>query len=385
MKLVMMATDPATVAYLMRGQIRRLVSNGAQVTVISSPGEILTQTAEREGCQAVAIPMRRAITPFQDFLSLVRVARVLRRVRPDVVSAGTPKAALLGMLASWAVRVPRRYYLVRGLRLETTTGLRRKVLWTMEWLTCKAATEVVCVSQSLKTAIVKERLVAPRRALVVGPGSSNGIDLDRFNQARGHRDRVRARLFGEEQPFVIGFVGRISADKGIGDILFAVDQLRQRGIDARALVVGEPDASDPPQPDVLSRLRNHAFVICVGQADPVEYYGAMDVFAFPSRREGLPNAPLEASAAGLPTVGYRVTGTSDVIVNGVTGALVPPEASSAFADATARYAASEELCRRHGEAAAQFVRRFEREKVWAAYERFYYGAQAEDAEAFSRR
>jgi glycosyltransferase involved in cell wall biosynthesis len=98
----------------------------------------------------------------------------------------------------------------------------------------------------------------------------------------------------------------------------------------------------------------------------------MDLFAFPSYREGFPNAPLEAAAAGLPIVALRATGTLDAIVDGETGTLLPQGDGGAFAEALLRYAGSRELCGLHGRAGqARVGQRFRREAVWAAIEAEY--------------
>ncbi len=98
----------------------------------------------------------------------------------------------------------------------------------------------------------------------------------------------------------------------------------------------------------------------------------MTVLALPSYREGMPNAPLEAAAARVPSVGYRVTGTVDAIEDGVTGALVEPGDAGALAETLLRYLRDGELARRHGCAAHQrTARRFRPEPIWLALEAEY--------------
>jgi glycosyltransferase involved in cell wall biosynthesis len=108
--------------------------------------------------------------------------------------------------------------------------------------------------------------------------------------------------------------------------------------------------------------------------DAAPYYPLMDVLAFPSSREGFPNAPLEAAAAGVPTVGYRVTGTVDALVDGGTGRIVPAGDRAALADALAAYLDDPDLRRRHGRAARERAEtHFRREIVWREWERFFRG------------
>ncbi len=106
------------------GRLRALREAGFRVTLISSPGELLERTAMREGVAAIGVPMRRNIAPLADLVSLLRLWWLLKRLKPDVAEFSTPKAGLLGCLASLLAGVPARIYMLRGLKLETSTGIK---------------------------------------------------------------------------------------------------------------------------------------------------------------------------------------------------------------------------------------------------------------------
>jgi glycosyltransferase involved in cell wall biosynthesis len=94
----------------------------------------------------------------------------------------------------------------------------------------------------------------------------------------------------------------------------------------------------------------------------------MTVLGFPSLREGFPNVPIEAAASSVPTVGYRVTGVVDAVVDGSTGALVERGDVEGLTRALQRYVADPDLVARHGRAArARVVDQFTRERVWSAW------------------
>ncbi len=103
-------------------RLRALKSAGFRVVLVSSPGQFLNRVAAQENIESHAIPIRRGISPFADFISFLRLCWLLHRLRPDLTEFSTPKAGLLGSLAARLCGVPVRIYMLRGLRLETLTG-----------------------------------------------------------------------------------------------------------------------------------------------------------------------------------------------------------------------------------------------------------------------
>jgi hypothetical protein len=140
----------AQAAEFLRGHLAYLRKAGHDVTIISSPGESLVRLADAEGARFTTIPMTRGISPLSDTVSLCRLWRAIRRLRPSIVNVSTPKAGLLGGLAAVLAGVPNRVYVLRGLRLETATGIKRRILWLAERLACLCAHRVICVSDSLR-------------------------------------------------------------------------------------------------------------------------------------------------------------------------------------------------------------------------------------------
>jgi glycosyltransferase involved in cell wall biosynthesis len=314
------------------GRLRALREAGFRVTLVSSPGELLDRTAAREGVESIGLPIRRDIAPVADLVSLARLWWLLLRLKPDLTEFSTPKAGLLGTLAAMLAGVPARVYMLRGLKLETSLGIKRSTLLAAEKMASACAQAVLCNSDSLR-AEARALGVAPATKLhLLGEGSSNGVDVDRFSP--GPSD-VRDRLGIARDAPVVGFVGRLTRDKGLPELIDAFDTILQAEPEAHLLLVGFFDASeDALSAGVRARILSHPRIHCTGFVDDTApYFRAMDLMVLPTWREGFPNVVLEAAATGIPAITTLCTGSRDSVVPEVTGLLIPPGYPEAISEA----------------------------------------------------
>lgn len=349
---------------LLRGHLAAMREDGWDVHLAVDPDDRARAAAARERVWLEPLPMAREISLRDDLASLRAWLALLRKLRPSVTNVSTPKAGLLGGIAAWVTRVPRRVYVVRGLRLEGARGLLGRILWVMERISVACATDVVVVSRSLGDEARRRRLLGKKPTWIVGGGSSNGVDTDAVAQRAASCDRVaeRRRLGFAETDAVIGYVGRITADKGLDTLLDAAALLPD-ATRVRLLLIGSLD--EEPLGRRIAQLGER--VVHVDWTDDVwSYYGVMDALCLPTRREGFPNVVLEASAAALPVITTRATGAVDSVIDGETGLLVDVDDVPDLARALTRLADDPNSRRRFGHAAQARVRsEFDPTSIWA--------------------
>ncbi len=332
-RLGFMVTSSMTATTFLGGYLRFLREAGWDVTLICDDGSGVVELARASGVRYEPLRMEREPSPLQDARSLLQATRLLRRLRLDVLVYATPKASLLGAVAGWLVRVPRRNYELWGLRLETSAGLSRRIFAFLERLTMRLSNQVIANSASLAQRVSALGLNGGRDVVVLGKGSSHGVDAARYSEDAAMPDLdpgVKARLERSPAP-IVGFVGRLHPDKGVDTLIDALRICSQRSVPAQLLVVGAQEGV------ILDTDIEGAVDIPVhfaGFAQDVRpMLRTMDILVLPSRREGFPNVVLEAGSMKVPAIVSDATGCVDAVIDGVTGLVTPVGDAHALADA----------------------------------------------------
>lgn len=348
---------------LLRGQLNWLRETGWRVELATSPDEAAWKACDREGIVLRPLPMNREIAPFADSRALLRWLKLIARLRPDVVNVSTPKAALLGVVAAWLQRVPRRVYVLRGLRVEGARGAKGALLWLMELITMKLATDVIFVSRSLAEEARAMHLFQKKKSWLVGAGSSNGVDSHAIGERISTVDRegLRREIGFECGDFVVGYIGRLTYDKGIDTL---VDAILDPAIDKRVRLLTVGPVEDKELAARVAAIGNRVRTVAWTD-DPWKYLPLLDVLCLPTLREGFPNVVLEAAAAGVPAITTRATGAIDSVVDGVTGVVFDSGDIAELVDCINRLSKDPKRLQEMGLAAKERAASdFQPERIW---------------------
>ena len=328
-KLIRITTAPLSLKYLLSNQMRYMKENGFDVIMVSSEGKEWPDLLANEGCEHRIVHMTRKITPFQDLKSLWKLYWLFRKEKPDIVHSHTPKGGLLGMLAAKMAGVKIRIHTIAGLRFMTATGTTQKVLVFMEKLTAKSAHYVWPNSYSLLEYIRQHKLVSEKKMQVIGHGSSNGVDLNRYSTTSLKPEKIAAikKLlnYNESLCYLLN-MGRIVKDKGVDEVFKAFAVVHANNPKLRLIVVGAfEDELDPISDEARNMLKTHPAIIHIDWSDYVEYFMHLShLLIHASYREGFPNTLVQAGAMKCPIVCSAIEGSVDIITHKETGLLFQP-------------------------------------------------------------
>jgi glycosyltransferase involved in cell wall biosynthesis len=344
------------VSYLTSG----LAGRGYDTTLVAGDvgrGEAsMAFVAESEGVDVVRLAgLSRELSPVRDAVAAVHLARLIRRLRPDVLHTHTAKAGAVGRVAALLAgrRRPRVVvHTFHGHVLRGYFGAAGSLVFrAIETALARITDSLVAVSPEVRDELVRLGVAPGRKFTVI----RLGIDLEPRVACDEEPAAVRARIGVPADRFVVGWFGRMTAVKRTDDLLDALAALRERGVDALLLLVGDGD--DRERLERLAHGRGLArSVLFLGyQEDVARWYAACDVIVLTSANEGTPVTLIEALAAGRPVVATRVGGVPDVVEEGVTGFLVRPGDTHAVAERLALLAADPERRRRMGAAGREGV------------------------------
>jgi len=332
-KIIMITTVPMSISTLIKGQAKYL-SNFFDIKLITSYSEENERIALYESVELKSINMTRQITPIKDLQALWKLYRYIKDENPDIVYTFTPKAGLLGMMASFFARVPVRIHNIVGMPLMETVGKKKFLLEFIEKSTYTFSTQLFSNSFGLKE-YIKNNL-SKQEVKIIAQGSINGVDTEYFknNKSELEQIEIRDKLNIKKNDFVITFVGRIVKDKGINELVEAFLNLQKEHAHLKLLLVGDYEEHLNPIKFENKKLIDITdSIVSVGfQNDIREFLSITNLFILPSYREGLPNSLIEAGSFGIPLLATDINGCNEIIEEKITGILVEKKNTKSLQD-----------------------------------------------------
>jgi sugar transferase (PEP-CTERM/EpsH1 system associated) len=306
-------------------------------------------------------------------LNVIRLARIMRTVRPTIVHSRN-WGGIEAILAARIARVPVVIHSEHGYQLEMQNGLPWRQRIFRRW-SYKYATAVFTVTGQLRT-YHEAQAGCPSGTIQV---IYNGVDDSKFKARPEVRTRIRRELNIPSDRLVIGFVGRLVALKDVMTLLKGVEILGPGSPSAHVLIVGSGPELLRLEEYVRQSSRLLGRVTFTGASDNVaELLNGMDVFVLPSLLEGMSNTLLEAMSSGVPVIATGVGGNPEVVEEGVCGYLFRPAAADELAGAMRKLLHDEHQRVRLGTAARQLVQsKFSLDRMLSRYSEFYLSLAAE--------
>ncbi len=269
----------------------------------------------------IPVKMKRGISP-SGFSTIRQLRKIFEKEKFDLVQYSTPNASYYASVAAKRAGVPIRLYCQWGMIYISRKGITRRIFKKLERAICNNSTHIQPDSHGNLEFCRREGLYGCTNSDVVWNGSAKGVNLEKFdvNKKEEYNKEIRARYKIEADDIVIGTVGRLGKEKGSNELIKAFKILKNTYKSAKLLFVGPIEKQNTIEPKTLEYFMNCDDIIKVGWTDEVEkYLSCMNVFVFPSYREGFGLSAIEASAMAVPIIATEYPGPSSAVVNKKTG------------------------------------------------------------------
>ncbi|MBR1762684.1 MAG: glycosyltransferase family 4 protein [Eubacterium sp.] len=357
-KICFISTIPATIKGFILPTAKYLYETGEfEISVICSSADDVADTFPSY-IHFVPVEMKRGAS-LDGGKVIARLVKIFIKEKFDLIQYSTPNASFYASIAGKIAKVPVRLYCQWGLAFEGFEGLKRKLFMLLEKRTCKNSTWIEPDSRGNLEYCRNLGFYNEEKSSVVLYGSAKGVDLETFDYThqKEYREEDRLKYFIPEDAFVYGFVGALTGDKGINELISAFKTVSEKHLDAYLLFVGVTEKEYSLDKELFVWAQNNNNVIFAGHSTTVpKEMAAMDCYVTASYREGFGTTVIEASAMGLPVITSDIPGPTDIIKDGVNGLVVTKKSVEELAAAMEKMYEDRELCMRLGDKGLDLVR-----------------------------
>lgn len=272
----------------------------------------------------IPVKMERGIS-VGGIRACIQMWKIFKKNKYDLIQYSTPNASLYASIAGWLARISIRLYCQWGLAYVGFSGIKRKIFKCEEKFVCKLSTWIEPDSKGNLNFCHEQKLYPIKKGSVVHKGSASGVSLEKFDIYKKElfRNEIREKYQISNDAFVYGFVGRITGDKGINELLAATKKILKTYKDIYVLMIGGMDKGESVRTNLYEWSKKDSHVIYCGATNEVQkYMAAMDCYVMPSYREGFGLTVVEAGAMGVPVICTNIPGPTDAIHNYENGLII---------------------------------------------------------------
>ena len=362
-KICFIMTDAVSYKMLCRDQFEYFkdISN-LEITLVSGGSkESIRELINRNVGEVYNAKLVRRPSLFKDIKSLIYLTIFVYNNEFDLIIYSTPKALLLGSIASYITRQENSLAIIQGRAYENFVGKKKLLYQLLDKLSLATSRNVVFVSKSLESKYLDEKLVNPKKSHVLGCGSFNGVNIEKFTKDKKY-DR-------NSEHFKIIIAGRICYDKGIVDLAEVLSYISNPNIIFQLVGPIEDTKSKCILDKIVSQYSNVEYI---PYTDSIEnFFKIADLHLFLTHREGFGNVAIEAASCGIPTFAYDVVGVKDSVKEGVSGKKFAFKDFKAIASAIDDASTDPNFSTKYPNARDWVIENFEQRKVWDNYLSFY--------------
>ncbi len=292
------------------------------LTILTTKDNYYDHISKLRNVETIPVTIKREISLIYDLFSLIRLIFIFVKNRPDIVHSSTPKAGLLVALAGFIAGVPTRVHTYTGQRWITQKGFSRKLGFYLDKLILFLNTKCLADSHG-QARFLNKAFRYKKKIAVIRKGSFGGIDFKKTSDIASNIDRRKEReaLGFCEEDYVFLYLGRVTKEKGIQELIDAFFKLRKTSPRSRLLVVGPYERElDPLDEKYHFEYLNSNHIDKLGFSNEViKLMMVCDCFVLPSYREGFGTVVLEAASLGRPSIVSNIYGLKSIVEHKKTG------------------------------------------------------------------
>lgn len=291
-------------------------------------GSMQNWAAQQGVAPIIFAELGREINPLADLKMVVKLYRFFRREKPLIVHTHTAKAGFVGRLAARLAGVPVVVHTFHGHVFHSYFGpLKTRLFIVIEQLLARLTDRIITISPRQRQEILDFKIASPDKILII----PLGFDLSRFLTADSLRGQLRAELAIAPDTRLVGIVARLTAVKNHRLFIQAAARVRASFPGAQFLIIGDGELRAELERQASALGLNESVKFLGWRSDLPAIYADLDLVVLTSNNEGTPVSLIEAQASARPVVATAVGGVPDIVLDGQTGFLAPPNDAPALA------------------------------------------------------